>query len=184
MKDLAAPRSTDGISYCEPSIANWTRTENAMGNILPSHPGRHPDRHQDGTSPSEPPRLAGRWEISPQVTRTESRMGEIRASHPDSQPDGKYPREPLGSGLNARYPSALPGPRVDGKYPREPRAEGSMGDFPAGPGSGPGVGHSAAPTWSPRLGCSLRQAGEARPGSCREVKRRKGTSPPPEATAA
>src|SRR6202042_1670003 len=83
-----------------------------------------------------------RWEISRRTTRTDGSMGNI--------------------------PAHCSGRGFDGKYPRETQTEGSVQDFPAGPG----VGHGAAPTRSPRLGCSLRQAGEARPGSCREVKRR------------
>ena len=168
-----------------------TRAERSMGDI----PAGLPDRGSDGRNPSalpgsrvegrNPSRLTGprvRGEISQQADRIEGSMGDIPAGHPDRGLDGRDPSGlPGPRGFDGKYHREPPGPRV--RWERSPRAtqvEGSLQDFPTGPGIGP----SAASTRSPRLGCSLRQAGEARPGFCREVKRRTKTPPPRRTTAA
>ena len=160
MGDIAARYSGRGAMG---DIAARYPGRGAMGDIPARYPGR-------GAMGDIPARYPGRGAMGDIPARYPGRgaMGDIPARYSDRGIDGKYPREPSESRVRWQ------------KSQRTARVEGSLQDLPARPG----VGHSAAPTLPPRLGCSLRQAGEARPGFCREVKRRTGTPPPRKATAA
>ena len=138
------PSGPPGPTARRETSQRTTRTDSPTGNI----PSSHPDRRLDGRHPRTPPgptarcetssALPGptaRWEISPRTTRVVSSMGDIPVRY-------------LGRGFDGRYPSEPPGPRVDGKDPREAQIEGSLQDFP----TGPGVGHSAAPTLPAEVG--------------------------------
>ena len=159
-------------------ITPWTTwSDSSMGDI----PANHPDRQFDGKYPLQPSGPTARREISQRSTWTDGSMRDIQCTPRTDGSMGNLPACRSGRGIDGRCPGEPSEPRDRWEMSqRAARVEGSLQDFPAGPG----VGHSAAPTLPPRLGCSLHQAGEARPGSCREVKRRKHNSPSHLATAA
>ena len=127
MKDLAAPRSTDGISYSKPSAAKRTRTANRIGNI-PSNSSVY--------GPTvrylcEPTGTTVRWEKSQRTTqpgsplRNFSRAAQAASSWEISQ------RASRAEGQWEKYPSALLGSRDRWEIsPRTIRVEGSMAEIP------------------------------------------------------
>jgi hypothetical protein len=164
----------------------WNRGCLRMENLAAHRTTETTKRHADGISHSEQHGLKSRtqWDFLHQARQREARSraeGSMRNSpaRPGREPAGIYPSETPARGPDGIFPSgsvAETNPEPEGA----PDARFPIGTRTPGPLPGP----SATRTTPPRLGCSLRQAGEARPESGREVKRRMQHSPPPRAAAA